>query len=82
MQQDVHVSWPVCVQGAGDYVYIGGQLNDKRIYKFVSAEWDIESGECYAFVQAPVGLPLPVRVLANGISKVPYNEVVKRRSKL
>ena len=66
---------------SGDNIHIGGQVNDKRIFKFVSAEWDDKNGECYAYVQAP-GEPHPVRVLASGIAKVSFKDVVKMKSKL
>ena len=56
---------------AGDKVHIGGQVNDKRIYKFLSAEWDNASGDCYAYVLAP-GADKPVRVLASGIAKITF----------
>ena len=54
---------------AGDIVRIGGRLKDARAFKFISAEWDHKTGECYAFVQAP-GAFNPVRVLASGLAKI------------
>ena len=56
---------------AGDMVRIGGKLQeqDQRVFKFISAEWDGNTGECYAYVQAP-DAPHPVRVLASGVTKI------------
>ena len=54
---------------SGDMVRIGGRINDDRVFKFISAEWDHKSGDCYAFVQAPDATD-PIRVIASGIAKI------------